>query len=90
MLILILIAVAGIFFYGNVYLRAYIKNPKNAKSYFIQSFFVGIFNPAMFFPLSIVGNSNEQKLRRRANFFLAMYWVFFTSIFAVMIFQSYE
>lgn len=89
MLINFLIAFAGIFFYGNVYVRAHIKNPEKAKSDFIQAYFVGIFNPSMFFPLSIVGNSNQQKLRRRANFFLALYWIFFTSIFVVMIIQSY-
>jgi Mn2+/Fe2+ NRAMP family transporter len=88
-IIYLLILFALLFIYSNVYVRLCIKNPKTARSLFWQKMFVGVFNPVVLFPLTIVGDQKEQMLRRRANFFLALFWICFAAIFLVMDVESY-
>jgi len=86
-MVLVFISLSFVCMMSNVYLRESIKKKSNL--IFIQSIFIGVFNLPVLFPLSINGSASEKKLQRRANFFLALFWVFFTAIFIVMIVDSY-
>lgn len=88
-MVLVFILLSFVCMMSNVYLRESIKNKKESNLIFIQSIFVGVFNLPVLFPLSINGSTREKKLQRRANFFLALFWMFFTAIFIVMIVDSY-
>lgn len=80
---------AVLFMYANVYTRNLIHDRKRAKWMLLQQISIKVLNVGVFFPLSIVGNAKEQKLKRRANFFLALFWICFAVVFIFLIAESY-
>lgn len=88
MLILLIFLSAG-FMYSNMYVREKLKNPETAKRNVLINILISFIAIGNFFPLSIEGNYKEQMYRRRANFFLALFWLCFMLVFVVMILKSY-